>query len=44
MTAYDTTGRVTADITAVDIMNTGSVQVYVHSGGTNSNAVTFTIQ
>jgi len=43
-TTYDTTSQVTADITAADIMNAGTVQVYVHSGGANSNAVTFTIQ
>ena len=34
----------TADITdADDIMNAGSVQVYVHTGGANSNAMSFTI-
>ena len=43
-TTYDTTSQVTADITAADIMNAGTVQVYVHSGGANSNAMTFTIQ
>jgi hypothetical protein len=43
-TTYDTTSQVTADITAADIMNAGTVQVYVHTGGTNSNAMTFTIQ
>ena len=43
-TTYDTTTQVTANITAADIMNAGSVQVYVRSGGTNSNAMTFTIQ
>ena len=43
-TAYDSATQVTADIAATDIANTGMVQVYVHSGGTNSNAMTFTIQ
>jgi IPT/TIG domain len=42
-TTYDSASEVTADITAADIMNAGSVQVYVHSGGANSNAMTFTI-
>jgi hypothetical protein len=43
-TTYDTTSQVTANITDVDIMSAGTVQVYVHSGGANSNTVTFTIQ
>jgi len=43
-TTYESSTRVTANITAADIMNAGSVQVYVHSGGANSNAMTFTIQ
>jgi hypothetical protein len=43
-TIYASTSRVTANITDADIMNPGMVQVYVHSGGANSNAVTFTIQ
>jgi hypothetical protein len=43
MTTYQSTSQVTADITDADIMNSGSVQVYVHSGGANSNAMTFTI-
>ena len=43
-TTYASTSRVTANITDADIMNAGTVQVYVHSGGANSNAVTFTIQ
>jgi hypothetical protein len=42
-TTNDSASEVTADITAADIMNAGSVQVYVHSGGANSNAMTFTI-
>lgn len=43
-TTYNTTTQVTADITAADIMNAGMVQVYVHTGGANSNTMTFTIQ
>jgi hypothetical protein len=43
-TTYDSTAEIKADITAADIMNAGMVQVYVHSGGANSNAMTFTIQ
>jgi hypothetical protein len=43
-TAYASMTQVTADVSMADIANPGSVQVYVHSGGVNSNAVTFTIQ
>jgi hypothetical protein len=43
-TTYMSATLVTADITADDIMNAGMVQVYVHSGGTNSNTVSFSIQ
>lgn len=43
-TTYDSTSQVTADVTAADIMNAGTVQVYVHTGGANSNAMAFTIQ
>ena len=43
-TTYGTTTQVTANITMADIMNAGTVQVYVRSGGANSNAMTFTIQ
>jgi len=43
-TMYVNATQVKANITAVDIMNVGTVQVYVHSGGANSNAVYFTIQ
>ena len=42
-TTYDSSMEVKADITAADIMNAGTVQVYVHSGGANSNAMPFTI-
>ena len=44
MTTHVSTTQVTADITAADVASAGTVQVYVHSGGTNSNAVAFTIQ
>jgi hypothetical protein len=44
VTTYGTTTQVTANITMADIMNAGTVQVYVRSGGANSNAMTFTIQ
>lgn len=43
-TFYGTAAQLTAQITAADIMNPGMVPVYVHSGGVNSNAVTFTVQ
>jgi len=43
-TTYVSTSKVTANITDADIMTPGMVQVYVHSGGTNSNAAPFTIQ
>ncbi len=44
MTAYVSTTQVKANITAADITNAGTVPVYVHSGGANSNSVNFTIQ
>ena len=43
-TTYVSTSQVTANIMASDIMNAGTVQVYVRSGGANSNAVPFTVQ
>jgi hypothetical protein len=43
-TTYVSTSQVTANVTDADVMNPGTVQVYVHSGGANSNAMTFTIQ
>ena len=43
-TTFDAPTEVKADITAADVANPGSVQVYVRSGGANSNAVTFVIQ
>jgi trimeric autotransporter adhesin len=42
--AYMSTTQVSATIPAADIANAGMVQVYVRSGGMNSNALTFTIQ
>src|ERR1700687_5092293 len=38
------TSQVTAKITDAATMNPGMVQVYVHWGGTNSTAMTFTVQ
>ena len=43
-TTYISTSQVKANITDADIMSAGMVQVYVHSGGANSNAMPFTIQ
>lgn len=43
-TTYGTTQQVSAMVPATDIQSAGMVQVYVHSGGRNSNAMTFTIQ
>jgi IPT/TIG domain len=43
-TTYVSASQVTTDIMAGDIMNAGTEQVYVHSGGANSNTMTFTIQ
>ena len=43
-TGYASATQVTASVSMADIASPGSVQVYVHSGGANSNAVTFTIQ
>ena len=43
-TTYVSASQVTASITDTDIMNAGMVQVYVHTGGANSNALIFTIQ
>jgi trimeric autotransporter adhesin len=42
-TTYNSTTQVTAAIAAVDIMNAGTVQVYVHTGSANSNSMMFTI-
>ena len=43
-TTYTTSTQVSANITAMDIAASGTVQVYVRSGGVNSNMATFTIQ
>lgn len=43
-TSYGTGVSVTAQVTAVDIMNAGMFPVYVRSGGKNSNTITFTVQ
>jgi trimeric autotransporter adhesin len=42
-TTYMSTSQVTANITAAMIANPGSISVYVHSAGGNSNSMTFTI-
>lgn len=42
--SYGTGTRVTANVPAADIANTGSFPVYVHSGGKNSNSMMFTVQ
>ncbi len=43
-TAYATTMQVTAQVPSSDIAASGMVNVYVRSGGQNSNIVIFTIQ
>jgi hypothetical protein len=43
-TTYVSATQVTANIPAEDIMNAGTVQVFVRSSGANSNAVTYQIQ
>ena len=42
--SYATGNKVTAQITAADILNAGMVPVYVRSGGKNSNTIDFTVQ
>lgn len=42
--SYGTGSRVTANVSAADIANTGSFPIYVHSGGKNSNSMMFTVQ
>lgn len=43
--AYGSTNaQVTAQVPAADVTTAGAVPVYVHTGGQNSNSVTFTIQ
>ena len=41
---YGSPSQVTANISAAMIANTGTVNVYVHSAGGNSNTLMFTIQ
>jgi hypothetical protein len=43
-TSYGTGTSVTANVSAVDIMNAGMFPVYVRSGGKNSNMINFTVQ
>jgi hypothetical protein len=40
---YVTANQLTAMITASDIAQAGTIPVYVHSNGVNSNTVSFTI-
>ena len=42
--AYGTGSRVTAQVSAADVMTSGMVPVYVKSGGKNSNMLNFTVQ
>jgi hypothetical protein len=41
---YGTGNKVTAKIMAGEVMNSGMAQVYVRSGGMNSNTVNFDVQ
>lgn len=43
-TMYLSSNQVTAQIPAGDIMNPGTVSVYVRSGGMNSNSANFEVQ
>jgi len=43
-TSYGTGAMVTAQVTALDVMNAGMFPVYVRSGGKNSNTINFTVQ
>ncbi len=43
-TTYGTTTRVTATVSAADVLNAGMFPVYVRSGGKNSNMIDFTVQ
>ena len=43
-TSYSSGTMVTAQVSATDLANSGMVPVYVHSGGKNSNSLTFTVQ
>ena len=42
--SYSTGTKVTAQVSATDVANPGMIPVYVHSGGKNSNSMTFTVQ
>ena len=43
-TSYSSGTMVTAQVSATDVAISGMVPVYVHSGGKNSNSLTFTVQ
>jgi len=42
-TTYVSGNQITANISSSDVATTGTVQVYVHSGGQNSNMMNFMI-
>jgi hypothetical protein len=42
--SYATGAKVTAQVSAVDVMNAGMFPIYVRSGGKNSNQINFTVQ
>ena len=42
--SYGTATKVTASVSAVDVMNAGVFPVHVRSGGKNSNMMNFTVQ
>ena len=42
--SYGTGIKVTATVSAADVMNAGMFPVYVRSGGKNSNMMNFTVQ
>ena len=44
LSAYGTGTKVTAQVSAANVMTAGSFPVYVRSGGKNSNSVMFTVQ
>jgi len=43
-TSYVTGNQITATVTAADVAASGNIPVYVRSGTTNSNMLTFTVQ
>jgi hypothetical protein len=43
-TSYVTGNQITATVTAADVAASGNIPVYVRSGTTNSNMLTFAVQ